>query len=138
MSVLDQKKRPGSVDSALDQRMNLMISVMDSKLDEIVKGFNLGMEAKNKADKRVEIQLTHMVQVMWGLLNEQKIRLVTLEDFVINKGVGAADELEQRYLDNIAKFKEESGWEEVPIEQAVGINPLDAAVMTDLDIEKPF
>jgi hypothetical protein len=78
-----------------------------------------------------------MVQVLWGLLNEQKIRLITLEDFIVKAGVGSGEELERLYLENISKFKQESGFEEIPLEHAVGVNPLDSVDVNDPDI-KPF
>lgn len=146
MNGLDEKKKPGSVDEVLDQRVNILINIMNSKLEDIYKDFNLAMSQKNLEDQRLENRLTNMVNVMWGLINEQRIRLLTLEDFILKNNVGSADALSQDYLENIAKFKEASGWEEIPLADladAQNINPLDTVgsltpQREDLHPEKPF
>ena len=145
MKGLDEKKTPGSVDDILDQRLNVFIEVMNSKFEDMYKSFNLAMAQKNIDDQRLEQRLTNMVNVMWGLANEQRIRLLTLEDHVLKHNVGTPDELQDQYLDNISKFKEASGFEEIPIADLVegGINPLDTVgnlspQRSDLNPDKPF
>lgn len=137
MSGMNDKKSPGSVDVIMDQKMNILVDIVDQRLDQVYKDFNLAMEAKNQSDLRLEARLANMVQVLFGLVNEQKIRLVTLEDYIIKHGIGTGPELEEQYLGNLQKFKEESGWEEVPVSMVTGVNPLDAATPSDEDL-KPF
>jgi hypothetical protein len=128
MSLLDQKKKPGSLDDVIDLKFNQLASLVDSRLQDVYKDFNLAMGQKNQEDKRLEITLTNMVNLMWGLLNEQKIRLITLENYLVDSNAVDPEKFQEDYLENISKFKETSGWEEIPLQDAFQqnrVNPLD-------------
>lgn len=114
-SGLESKKQPGSLDNLIDHKFNIIVSVIDERFDKIYQDFNLAMEAKSKQDQRAYMELTNLVNVAMGVINEQKIRIITLENHVLKNNIGTPEELEEEYNNNIQTFKEASGWKEIPL-----------------------
>jgi hypothetical protein len=145
-SEMKGRKQPDSVDSIIEAKFNVIVDVIDKRLEEVYKEFNLAMEAKSRDDQRMEQRLVQLVNVLSGALNEQRIRLITLENHVLEHKLGTPEELEEQYLENVSKFKEASGWKEIPLNDLAtdeaGVNPLDSASLPkgtlDSNSEKPF
>lgn len=114
-SGLESKKQPGSMDNLLDHKFNIIAQVIDERFDKLYQDFNLAMEAKSKQDQRAYMELTNLVNVAMGVVNEQKIRIITLENHILKNNIGTAEELEAEYNNNIQVFKEASGWKEIPL-----------------------
>lgn len=141
---LENKKQPGSLDHLIDHKFNVIVSVIDERFDKIYQDFNLAMEAKSKQDQRAYMELTNLVNVAMGVINEQKIRIITLENHVLKNNVGTAEDLEKEYNDNIQVFKEASGWKEIPLaslKTGSYLNPTEPATNLNTSSEdslKPF
>lgn len=114
-SGLESKKQPGSMDNLLDHKFNIIAQVIDERFDKLYQDFNLAMEAKSKQDQRAYMELTNLVNVAMGVVNEQKIRIITLENHILKNNIGTPEELEAEYNNNIQVFKEASGWKEIPL-----------------------
>jgi hypothetical protein len=114
-SGLDNRKQPNSVDNVLDHKFNIIAQVIDERFDKLYQDFNLAMEAKSKQDQRAYMELTNLVNVAMGVVNEQKIRIITLENHILKNNIGTPEELEAEYNNNIQVFKEASGWKEIPL-----------------------
>lgn len=145
-SEMKGRRKPDSVDSIIEAKFNIIVDVIDKRLEEVYKEFNLAMEAKSRDDQRMEQRLVQLINVLSGALNEQRIRLITLENHVLEHKLGTPEELEANYLVNVSKFKEASGWKEIPLNdlatEGVGVNPLDSASLSkgslDSNTNKPF
>ena len=132
-SEMKGRRKPDSVDSIIEAKFNIIVDVIDKRLEEVYKEFNLAMEAKSRDDQRMEQRLVQLINVLSGALNEQRIRLITLENHVLEHKLGTPEELEANYLENVSKFKEASGWKEIPLNdlatEGAEVNPLDSAAL---------
>lgn len=145
-SEMKGRRKPDSVDSIIEAKFNIIVDVIDKRLEEVYKEFNLAMEAKSRDDQRMEQRLVQLINVLSGALNEQRIRLITLENHVLEHKLGTPEELEANYLENVSKFKEASGWQEIPLNdlatEGAEVNPLDSAALNkgslDSNTNKPF
>ena len=145
-SEMKGRRKPDSVDSIIEAKFNIIVDVIDKRLEEVYKEFNLAMEAKSRDDQRMEQRLVQLINVLSGALNEQRIRLITLENHVLEHKLGTPEELEANYLENVSKFKEASGWKEIPLNdlatEGAEVNPLDSAALNkgslDSTTNKPF
>lgn len=141
---LEQKKAVGSLDNLIDHKFSVIVSVIDERFDKIYQDFNLAMEAKSKQDQRAYMELTNLVNVAMGVINEQKIRIITLENHVLKNNIGTPEDLEKEYNNNIQTFKEASGWKEIPLASLKtgsylnATDPVSSLDVTPSDELKPF
>jgi hypothetical protein len=82
--------------------------------------------------------------VAMGVINEQKIRIITLENHVLKNNIGTPEDLEKEYNNNIQTFKEASGWKEIPLASLKtgsylnATDPVSSLDVTPSDELKPF
>lgn len=148
MGDIDNKKKAHSLDEAIEIKMNEFVNIINKEFEKVYENFNMVLAGRDKEDARVNAAYQTQNSILWGMLQENRIRLITLENFLIEKGYinQEADSirLDEMYTENLAKYKEATGMHEVPIgdtnQMQTGLSALDSAneIASDPDIDKPF
>ena len=117
-SEMNQTKRADSLDKIIDQKFSEIADVVNDRLERVYKDFNLAMSAKDKETDRIfatqEIKLTNMVNILHGIVNEQKVRLASLENVLARHEI-SGEEVDEEYLKNIEILKQEANFSEIPL-----------------------
>ena len=112
---MDNYKQPATLDEALEAKMAPVIGAVNQHVEKIYQDFNMALYRQMQGMDKVEKDLSHMVQVLWGLVNESNARLAAIETVLVRNGMDPEDLATE--LANIKEQLKAAGMEEVPLMQ---------------------
>jgi len=83
----DAIKTPGTLDQALDSKINPIIDLINSHNEKVYKDFNSALMKQIEETAKVEKDISHMVQVLWGIQNKANARAAALESVLLKNGM---------------------------------------------------
>lgn len=120
---LDTHRRQDSLDEIIENKFDKIVDIVNKRLEEVYQNLNLAMSGKDKEIdrelKKQELTLTNMVQVLYGIVNDDKVRLAALEN-VLEKYDIPPEEVQAEYEESIEKLKEEGGFHQVSLDEIMG------------------
>jgi len=110
---MDDYKQPATLDEALEAKMAPVIGAINQHVEKIYQDFNMALYRQMQGMDKVEKDLSHMVQVLWGITNEANARLAALETVLVKNGMNQDDLVEE--LRSIKDQLKAEGMEEIPL-----------------------
>ena len=110
---LDQKVTAPTVDEIINARFNDVAQAFNEQFEKMYLDFNLTLEKMNKDVNRVEMSFASSVNILFGLLNDQKLQFTSLLEVMKKNGL-SLEELEDEYerqktiLEESGEFKRHS------------------------------
>ena len=119
-----------TIDGIVNDRFDKLTEIVKDALEHTYKTFNNAMAKKDYDIKLMEEKLTKMVQVLWGIVNQQTTREAALETVLIRNGMDQ-DELMREIERVVQRMKDEQDFVESTIsKQATESNPKDKNIET--------
>ena len=110
---MDTLKEPTTLDAALESKLNPVIGAIIEHVKQIYEGFNMPIFKQMNHTDKVEKDISQMVQVLWGIVNESNVRMAALETVLIKNGMNQ-DELVQE-IQTVKEQMKAAGMEEIPL-----------------------
>lgn len=117
--TIDQPKKTLTVDEIIDARFEKVALAFNHQFESMYQDFNLTLDKQFKDVRRVEISFANTVNLLFGLVNDQKVKINALEQ-VLQKGGLSLEEVQEEY-DQQKKILVESGeWKEHSVDNLFG------------------
>jgi len=115
---MDGFKQPATLDDALEAKMGPVIGAINQHVEKIYQDFNTALYRQMQGMDKVERDLSKMVQVLWGIVNESNARLAALENVLIKNGMNKED-LEKEIVDIKDQLKSTGEWQDVALNEVM-------------------
>lgn len=121
---MDGFKKPRTMDEILEDKLAPVIEAVNQNVEKIYQDFNMALTKQLQNIDHVERGISHMVQVLWGTVNQANARTAALERVLLKNGLSQED-LEAEIL-LVQKELEATGeWKELgvaDIAQKMGVD----------------
>ena len=123
---LDTTKKTATVDEIINQRFDSVAGAFNEQFERMYQDFNLTLEKQYKDIRRVEISFANTINILFGMLNDEKVKNLSLQN-VLERGGLDASEVEEEYAAQKKKLIESGEWKEHSLDstfgQSVGAQP---------------
>jgi hypothetical protein len=117
-SDLDQTKKAPTVDELIDSRFEQVALAFNQQFEQMYKDFNLTLDKQFKDVRRVEISFANTVNLLFGLVNDQKVQINALKQ-VLEKGGLSLEEVEDEYEQQKKILIESGEWQEHSMDKTI-------------------
>ena len=111
----DSKKPAASIDDIIDKKIDPLFMLINQHTQKTYSDFNVIVQKMMLTQDKLEADLSSMVQVLWGIVNQATAREAALESLLIKNGL-SLKELDKEYKDIIDKMKNSGDWNEVSLD----------------------
>jgi len=118
---LKKFKEPLSLDEALIAKLDPIINAINEHVEKIYKDFNEALYKQHEQMNGItqalidsEKNVTHMVQILWGIVNKANARSSALEKVLIKNGL-KQEEFEEEIIAVEKALLETGEWEEATL-----------------------
>lgn len=120
---LDITKKAATVDELINHRFDSVAGAFNEQFERMYKDFNLTLEKQYKDIRRIEISFANTINILFGMLNDEKIKNLSLQN-VLERGGLDLNEFEEEYALQKKKLVESGEWKEHPLDKTFG-QPVD-------------
>jgi hypothetical protein len=116
---LDSTKKAATVDEIIDSRFEAVAAAFNDQFEKMYHDFNLTLDKQYRDIRRIEISFANTINILFGLLNDEKVKRSALET-VLTKGGLNPEEVLQEYDEQKRILQESGEWQEHSLDNLFG------------------
>jgi len=113
-----------TVDELIDARFASVAAAFNEQFENMYRDFNLTLEKQFRDVRRVELSFANTANILFGMVNDQKVRMQALINVLDRDGLNA-DRIEEEYEICKRELITSGEWKEHSVDQLFGkpVNP---------------
>jgi small-conductance mechanosensitive channel len=116
---MDGLKRAQTLDEVVKRQLDAVTDLINEHIKNVYEDFNRAMANQLQNVDRVENSVSHMVQVLWGIVNKSNARTAALERVLLKNGL-SQDDLEAEILKVEQELQATGQWDSLDMKQVAG------------------
>lgn len=84
---MDSVVQPPSIDELIERQFDDIVELINHHIEKVYLDFNTAMHGQGQVIAKTETEVTDMVQILWGIVNQANVRSLALETVLLNNGM---------------------------------------------------